>query len=159
MSILNHASVQIPDEAVHAAMDEVHAYGYVPDRNDFLNMKSAIAAAIPHLSSPCAVEMKKCQMCNGHGTKDYAGFAMDLCECMSDDAAVDSFARLMKSKLAKKRREGRRGWQGMSADELTEILRQHVDKGDPVDVANLCMMLSENGQSISPAAPNTEAGK
>lgn len=70
-----------------------------------------------------------------------------------DDAAVDSFTRLMKSKLAQKRKEGRSGWQGMSADELTDILRQHVDKGDPVDVANLCMMLSENGQSISPAEP------
>ena len=70
-----------------------------------------------------------------------------------DDTAVDNLARLMKAKLAQKREEGRSGWQHMNADDLTAILRQHVDKGDPVDVANLCMMLSENGQRITPAEP------
>jgi len=54
-----YTTAHIPDEAVQAAMDEVHVYGYVPDRNDFLNMKSAIAAALPHLSVPCAVEAKE----------------------------------------------------------------------------------------------------
>lgn len=68
-----------------------------------------------------------------------------------DDTAVNNFAACMKAKLALKRAEGRSGWQGMSAHELTIILRQHVDKGDPIDVANLCMMLSENGQRIVPA--------
>ncbi|WP_147245563.1 hypothetical protein [Pseudochrobactrum asaccharolyticum] len=71
----------------------------------------------------------------------------------ADDTAVDNFARTMKAKLAQKRKEGRSGWQSMNADDLTVILRQHVEKGDPVDVANLCMMLSENGQRIAPAEP------
>lgn len=101
-------------------------------------------------------EAKVCQTCDGHGVKDYAGFAMDECDCSSDSRAVDNFASAMKSKLAKKRNEGRSGWQHMSADELTSLLREHVKKGDPVDVANLCMMLSENGQNISPVASDTE---
>lgn len=65
-----------------------------------------------------------------------------------DDAAVDEFAAAMKSKLAKKRAEGRGGWQDMSATELSELLHEHVEKGDPLDVANLAMMLHQNGQPI-----------
>ncbi|WP_216820823.1 hypothetical protein [Pusillimonas sp. T2] len=67
-----------------------------------------------------------------------------------DDAAVDAFAATMKAKLAKKRVEGRGGWQECSAEYLSELLREHVDKGDPVDVANLAMMLHQNGQPIQP---------
>lgn len=29
------------------------------------------------------------------------------------------------------------------------MLREHVDKGDPVDVANFCMMLHQRGEYIS----------
>jgi len=65
-----------------------------------------------------------------------------------DDAAVDAFAAAMKAKLAKKRAEGRGGWETCSAERLSEMLRDHVNKGDPVDVANLAMMLRQNGQSI-----------
>src|SRR5690625_4053990 len=65
-----------------------------------------------------------------------------------DDMAVDQFAASMKTKLAKKRAEGRGGWQDMSASELSQLLHEHVDKGDPLDVANFCMMLHENGQTI-----------
>lgn len=68
-----------------------------------------------------------------------------------DDAAVDKFAEEMKKKLAKKRKEGRGGWEDKSqctADFLSELLRGHVEKGDPVDVANLAMMLFCRGESI-----------
>lgn len=68
-----------------------------------------------------------------------------------DDAAVDAFATAMKAKLAKKRAEGRGGWQSCDAAYLSDLLREHVEKGDPVDVANLAMMLHQNRQSIQPA--------
>lgn len=67
-----------------------------------------------------------------------------------DDAAVDCFAAAMKAKLKKKRQEGRGGWQSMTSEQLSALLHEHVRKGDPVDVANLAMMLHQNGQVIEP---------
>jgi len=75
-----------------------------------------------------------------------------------DDEAVDRFAEAMKAKLAKKRGEGRGGWENKdecSAEFLSELLRGHVAKGDPVDVANLAMMLNQRGETIAP--PDTGA--
>ncbi|HAU75598.1 MAG TPA: hypothetical protein DCW88_08700 [Agrobacterium sp.] len=57
----------------------------------------------------------------------------------------------MKAKLAKKRGEGRGGWEDKddcSQLFLTSLLREHVEKGDPVDVGNLAMMLHQRGESI-----------
>lgn len=70
-----------------------------------------------------------------------------------DDLAVDRFALAMKSKLAKKRAEGRGGWDRKdecSQQYLSILLRGHVCKGDPVDVANLAMMLHQRGEVITP---------
>jgi len=69
-----------------------------------------------------------------------------------DDEAVDRFAVAMKAKLAQKRAEGRGGWE--NKDEcgqgyLSELLAEHVRKGDPVDVANLAMMLHQRGERIN----------
>lgn len=58
-----------------------------------------------------------------------------------DDVAVDRFAAAMKEKLAAARAKGRSGWQQESPVVLSEMLRAHVDKGDPRDVANFCMFL------------------
>ena len=72
-------------------------------------------------------------------------------EAHPDDLAVDRFAQAMKSKLAKKRADGRGGWEDKeqcSAEDLSLMLRQHVRKGDPVDVANLAMMLHQRGERI-----------
>ena len=68
-----------------------------------------------------------------------------------DDLAVDRFAAAMKAKLAKKRSEGRGGWD--KPDEcsiafLSQLLREHVAKGDPVDVGNLAMMVHQRGGII-----------
>lgn len=72
-----------------------------------------------------------------------------------DDAAVDRFAAVMKAKLAAARAKGRGGWNspepGMQ-QRLSNLLREHVDKGDPRDVANLAMFLYERGESILPLA-------
>ncbi|MGI9573863.1 hypothetical protein ACRYJU_07225 [Alloalcanivorax xenomutans] len=66
-----------------------------------------------------------------------------------DDAAVDQFAAAMKAKLAKKRAEGRGGWQTASEADLSALLHEHVAKGDPLDVGNLAMMLHQNGQRVA----------
>lgn len=81
--------------------------------------------------------------------KPSASFGIYLAKII-DEMAVDNFTLRMKEKLAKKRAEGRSGWMDMSADDLSVMLRQHVDKGDPVDVANLCVFLSANYQNITP---------
>lgn len=78
-----------------------------------------------------------------------------LCEQHRDDLAVDIFANAMKSKMTVSRWRGRSGWEDRSQcsqSHLSTMLRAHVEKGDPVDVANFCMMLSMRGEGIEPAA-------
>lgn len=73
-----------------------------------------------------------------------------------DDLAVDRFAEAMKAKLAQKRDEGRGGWddkEDCSAQFLSDLLRGHVEKGDPLDVGNFAMMLHQRGEGISPSDP------
>lgn len=69
-----------------------------------------------------------------------------------DDKAVDRFAARMKWKLANARAKGKSGWQDRSwtPDQISADLRQHVDKGDPTDVANYCMFLAARGEPIAP---------
>lgn len=77
----------------------------------------------------------------------------------SDDLAVNAFASTMKAKLAKKRAEGRGGWQEADCTEqrLSNMLREHVEKGDPVDVANFAMMLHQRRERIvAPYRPGRE---
>jgi hypothetical protein len=61
-----------------------------------------------------------------------------------DNEAVEIFARAMKDKMAISRDKGRRGWQNCSMSDLWAMLREHVEKGDPVDIANIAMMLWHN---------------
>jgi hypothetical protein len=70
----------------------------------------------------------------------------------TDDIAVDSFARAMKDKMAQARAKGRSGWEGCEPDDLSRMLREHVEKGDPRDVANFCMMLWHHSASIARAS-------
>lgn len=65
-----------------------------------------------------------------------------------DDVAVDQFAAAMKAKMAKSRDKGRHGWQNATAPHLSSLLYEHMYKGDPLDVANLSMMLHQNGQAV-----------
>lgn len=61
-----------------------------------------------------------------------------------DDRGVQSFARAMREKLAKKRAEGRGSWWDVnecSAGHLSSLLLDHLEKGDPVDIGNFAMML------------------
>lgn len=73
----------------------------------------------------------------------------------ADDAAVDALAEAMKAKLAKQRARGYGGWDTpeFTQQRLSDMLRGHVDKGDPVDVANFCAFLAARGEGIAQAAP------
>lgn len=107
---------------------------------------------ISYTASPAEVHCYGCDaLITGKGTEATTKWntRADKASAVGDDIAVNKFANVMKDKLAQKRKEGRGGWQDMSADELSAMLHNHVLKGDPVDVANFCMMLWNNGQSIS----------
>lgn len=72
-------------------------------------------------------------------------------EAHADDLAVDRFAAAMKAKLAEKRAQGYGGWDNpddCTVEWLSELLRKHVDKGDPVDVGNFAMMIQQRGERI-----------
>jgi hypothetical protein len=69
-----------------------------------------------------------------------------------DDVAVDAFAAAMKAKLAAKRAQGYGGWSDPAqcrVEFLSRKLRQHMVKGDPVDVGNFAMMLHQRGSQIT----------
>lgn len=70
-----------------------------------------------------------------------------------DNKAVDRFAARMKWKLGQKRRQGRSGWQdrAWTPEMISQALREHVNKGDPLDVANYCMFLAARNEPITPA--------
>lgn len=75
-----------------------------------------------------------------------------------DDDAVDEFAIALKDKLAAARAKGRYGWRSCTPEELTRMLREHVEKGDPRDVANFCMFLWSLGARIG-HEPSSNAGE
>lgn len=69
----------------------------------------------------------------------------------ANKAGVKKLKEAMKEKLAASRFKGRSGWQDKadcSQADLSRMLREHVEKGDPVDVANFCMMLHARGERI-----------
>lgn len=66
-----------------------------------------------------------------------------------DDLAVDRFATAMKEKLALARAKGRGGWQHCDPADLSAMLYEHLERGDPRDVANFCMFLWSLGQPIT----------
>lgn len=75
-------------------------------------------------------------------------------EAKYDEEVIDAFATAMKAKMALKRAQGRGGWSskgncGVTGAELSEQLREHVEKGNPIDVANYCFMLWARGELIT----------
>lgn len=66
---------------------------------------------------------------------------------LGDEVAVNSFSRAMLDKMARSRVKGRGGWQGCGNAALWEMLREHFEKGDPVDVANFAMMIWSNTEA------------
>jgi len=78
-----------------------------------------------------------------------------------DDVAVHALAAAMKAKLARQRAKGYSGWntEECTQQRLSDMLRAHVGKGDPVDVANFCAFLGARGEGIAPAADGGMAGE
>lgn len=75
-----------------------------------------------------------------------------------DDLAVDALAAAMKAKLARQRAKGYGGWDtDCTQQRLSDLLRGHVDKGDPVDVANFCAFLVSRGEGIAAAQQDVQA--
>ena len=66
-----------------------------------------------------------------------------------DNEAVDKLAEAMKNKLAKKREQGYHGWATCKHGDLVQLLINHVDKGDPIDVANFCAFLFARGEQLT----------
>lgn len=66
-----------------------------------------------------------------------------------DDIAVDMFAAAMKEKMAASRAKGRSGWQTCRIEDLWDMLKAHVEKGDPRDVANIAMMIWHNQMDLN----------
>ena len=61
-----------------------------------------------------------------------------------DDIALSSFAVVVSDKLARKRMQyPHRDWLHVKPEQLSRILREHVEKGDPVDVTAFCMFLHQ----------------
>ncbi|MDO9235967.1 MAG: hypothetical protein Q7U28_08045 [Aquabacterium sp.] len=79
----------------------------------------------------------------------------------AEDKAVDSFAKHMKRKLCKAREKGKSGWQdrAWTPEQISQDLREHVEKGDPVDVANYCMFLAARQEFIYPQPPTEPSTK
>ncbi|WP_185737356.1 hypothetical protein [Burkholderia cenocepacia] len=73
-----------------------------------------------------------------------------------DDAALDGFTSELKAKMAVGRAQGRAGWWSARRDDLSTMLRSHVDKGDPIDIGLLAMMHWYKGEAIAsaPASPD-----
>lgn len=67
-----------------------------------------------------------------------------------DNTAVEALAFHMRRKLTAARLKGRGGWQDCEPQVLSDMLHEHVTKGDPVDVANFCAFLSTLGSPILP---------
>lgn len=71
-----------------------------------------------------------------------------------DNETVARFSCALRGKLRDARDKGRKGWQDKalcSQQTLSDMLRDHVDKGDPRDVAAFAMFLWARGENIEPA--------
>jgi hypothetical protein len=79
-----------------------------------------------------------------------APVSAEQAEANADDLAVMDFAHAMMQKMGAARAKGRSGWQTCSVNMLWLLLRNHVEKGDPRDVANIAMMIWHNSRGDTP---------
>lgn len=102
-----------------------------------------------HYDWDCARCNKHCRDCT---CPRYVaqGYKPDTEQELLDNTSVDRFAERMKEKLQRSRDKGRGGWETDECTEslLSRMLKEHIEKGDPVDVANFCMFLWSKGFKI-----------
>lgn len=67
----------------------------------------------------------------------------------ADERLVALAGAAMREKLAKKRLDGRSGWERCPIKMLNAMLIDHIAKGDPVDVMNIAAMIHALGGSTS----------
>lgn len=79
---------------------------------------------------------------------EYIDFEKPPTQADIDNEAVDKLAQAMKNKLANKREQGYHGWETCKHGDLVQLLINHVDKGDPIDVANFCAFLFARGEQL-----------
>ncbi|MBH1830962.1 hypothetical protein I5W42_05725 [Stenotrophomonas maltophilia] len=127
----------------------------LPDRGGLLPFAQDVAAALaarqPVVSN---------QLSGNSGALDVDAARQPVGDQHPDDLAVDEFAAAMKAKMAAARAKGRGGWEDpaqCTAEDLSRMLREHVEKGDPRDVANFCMMLHQRGEAIAARQPVGES--
>ena len=61
---------------------------------------------------------------------------------LDDGVAVQLFAVAMTDKMVEKAQQGYGGWlTECEIEHLWRLLKEHVKKGDPVDIANFAMMI------------------
>lgn len=67
------------------------------------------------------------------------------------DLLVDEFAAAIKAKLFRKYKEGRCGWDSAdwTSEQISAAIREHVERGDPVDVAAFCAFLWNRRSQIA----------
>ena len=117
-------------------------------REDDRDFRAAVAAAFDALAPAPASALAELQALRDARTALTGDRATDF-----DNDAVYQFSKLMKDKMAKSRAKGRKGWNDptqCSPDFLRHLLYEHIYKGDPVDVANLCMMLRHYDEPTTP---------
>lgn len=116
----------------------------------------AEAAAAATSDNVLCQKIANCTTRHAAELKDALAARQPVEEQHTDDLAVDAFAAAMKAKMAEARAKGRGGWEDpaqCSADDLSRMLREHVEKGDTRDVANFCMMLHQRGEAIAARQP------
>lgn len=117
-------------------------------REDDRDFRAAVDAAFDALAPAPASALAELQALRDARTALTGDRATDF-----DNDAVYQFSKLMKDKMAKSRAKGRKGWNDptqCSPDFLRQLLYEHIYKGDPVDVANLCMMLRHYDEPTTP---------
>lgn len=72
-----------------------------------------------------------------------AAIAVDMAR---DAREIRRFSSLMTTKMARKAYEGAHGWPNIPVAHLWAMLREHVEKGDPIDIANFAMMIHHNAE-------------
>ena len=128
----------------HFPLQASAAWHYATERAKDMNVARELQQCPNCLNDGC-----HCATCNPYPGQLQQ--AQVVGEVHPDDLAVDRFAAAMKEKLAAARAKGRGGWdtEDATADGLSALLRHHVDKGDPRDVANFCMFLHQRGEAIT----------
>lgn len=78
---------------------------------------------------------------------------MNMSEALIDKMAVSNMSASMLHRMTEKRSKGKAGWhdkEKCSAERLNALFHNAVLKGDPIDVANYAMMISQRGETIGP---------